>query len=1112
MTTTKVQKVKAMDQVSHVLKRPDMYVGSVRHEESIDFIYSDKKIIKDTIKYSPGLLRVLVEALSNAVDNVQRGKEFKNPCTYINVKWNESMISIENDGPIVSVTQHVREVDEPVDVDGIWEPQLVFGRLLAGSNFDDTDDRLVSGKNGVGVSLLNIFSKKFIVEIHDVNTQKTYKQEWRNNMSVVDEPIVKKSKVKTNMIRVSFLPDYARFGYINDVPDEHLLKLFTKYVHDAAMLTKIPVYFNDELIEYDSLYDYAELYFEEITNSQFYTYKTQKNELSRCLIVFTDNTLSGSNGVVSFVNGVYTMDGGVHVAEWNKSVFGYLAELAKTKYKNDTIDCNKLSKLFWVFIDSKIPRPEFTSQSKTKLSGPKVPIVLSEDDQKNIKKIMKWDGFNDAMEFINKEKELKTLKKVAAKNKKTNVEGLEKANWAGTKKSLECTLIITEGLSAKTTAVKGVASQRDKFGVLPIRGKFLNVYKSSADMIAKNKVVKDLIQALNLKFDVDYTDLKNRKTLNYGSVMFCCDADTDGYHIEGLLIGFFATLFPTILQNDEPFLLSQRTPIIRCRFKQNKKEIVKNYYSKNEFESDKHTIPKNAIVKHFKGLGTLSDKDIKEVWNKKVIGYEADEKMDHMVKLVFGKDTNERKKWLQKYDPEDHIGDTTTNISVFLDKQMIKFSIEDCARSIPCMIDGFKESQRKVLYTCFKNKIKEIKVAQLGAMVAQQTEYKHGEQNLNETIINLAQDFTGSNNVPLLTPEGQFGTHFEGGEDAADARYIFTSLKSIATLLFRPEDECVLEKQYDEGKEVEYKYFVPILPTILFNGCKGIGTGYSCTIPNFNPLDVAQLVNNWITSKVDNVDFEYDEPIPWYRGFKGEIKKDKCKSDRYVSYGVLEYIDDDELEISCLPIGYWGKKFHEEMKDMVENKKIKDVHMHGAGEDLVFTIYENTDDEKFECNINSLKLTSYLSTSNIVCFDNTGRLKKYSVKSLIEEFCELRLKYYNLRVEKRLQQLREFLVIHTNKMRFISEVKNEKIEVFGIEKEDVENKLEENNYQKINDSYNYLFELKFYNITKSQIEKLEHKIDELKQEIKYLEETPVTTIWKNEIKEFIDEYENECDN
>ena len=185
----------------------------------------------------------------------------------------------------------------------------------------------------------------------------------------------------------------------------------------------------------------------------------------------------------------------------------------------------------------------------------------------------------------------------------------------------------------------------------------------------------------------------------------------------------------------------------------------------------------------------------------------------------------------------------------FIDKELILFSRYDNTRSSPCVIDGFKPSQRKVLYGAFKRKLtSEIKVIQFSGYVSEHTAYHHGEASLNGTIISMAQDFVGSNNVNLLVPSGQFGSRLLGGKDAASPRYIYTYLSPITRLIFKEEDDALCRYLVDEGQRIEPDYYLPIIPMVLVNGSEGIGTGYSTTIPNYNPVDIV----NYIKSKLNS--------------------------------------------------------------------------------------------------------------------------------------------------------------------------------------------------------------------------------------------------------------------
>ena len=186
----------------------------------------------------------------------------------------------------------------------------------------------------------------------------------------------------------------------------------------------------------------------------------------------------------------------------------------------------------------------------------------------------------------------------------------------------------------------------------------------------------------------------------------------------------------------------------------------------------------------------------------------------------------------------------------FIDKELILFSRYDNTRSIPCVVDGLKPSQRKVLFGAFKRKLySEIKVIQFSGFVSEHAAYHHGEQSLNSTIIGMAQDFVGSNNINYLVPNGQFGTRLLGGKDAASPRYIYTLLSKITRMIFKEEDDFLCRYLVDEGQSIEPEYYLPILPMVLVNGSEGIGTGYSTTIPNYNPIDIV----NYIKAKLNSI-------------------------------------------------------------------------------------------------------------------------------------------------------------------------------------------------------------------------------------------------------------------
>ena len=674
----------------------------------------------------------------------------------------------------------------------------------------------------------NVFSEYFAVKGLDPENKKLFFQEWTNNMQLAQEPEIESTKNKKGYTEVSWIPDFSQFkmkGYTQDIID-----LYCRYVVDAAMLTGVKVYFNDVLIPVKTLKDYAQLYTStESKDSLFINTKDAQ-------VVIMPST---GFQTISFVNGVYTSLGGTHVDAWAEAAFRPIV-VKLSKPKGSTFTIADVKKYFRLFVSQKVSNPEFESQSKHKLESP----VKVSFKKTHATAMLKWSVIND----IKRSKEIVVLKKLERKKKNfIKIDGLDPANNEGGKYGRECTLILVEGLAAKTYAVKGIEvgafgkQGRDWFGIYALRGKVLNVRNAKAASIANNAVISDIIKALNAKMDADYTDDKAFNSLRYGKILIITDADVDGIHISGLLQNMVHDLFPTLLERAEPFVTSMQTPIVRV-YLQGKNERL--FYDEREYQKyvtnfNKKYPGKDINKKYYKGLGSSSDQDIADTFGQKMVEFQNDENTSfNMNKVFHTKQSDARKTWLENYN-SNHValkwnGDkqetVSLNMSDFLNTEMIKFSLNDCKRSLPSLMDGLKEGNRKTLYACFlRNLKKSIKVAQLAGYVSEHTAYHHGEQNLYETITRMANSFIGCNNIPLLARGGQFGTRIHGGKDAASARYIFTHLDKMTRYLFKQEDDVLLDHVVDDGDVVEPKFYVPILPTILINGCTvGIGTGWSC--------------------------------------------------------------------------------------------------------------------------------------------------------------------------------------------------------------------------------------------------------------------------------------------
>ena len=1066
-----------IDQIEHIHLRPDMYVGSLKPKKYTHEWISNSKCTKITksnsIKYSDGLVRIFVEAVSNAIDNVWRSKETSTPCKNIKICIDKEtgMTSVWNDGLCIPIEKNSKTQ--------LYNPELIFGHLLTSSNYDDTQDRYTSGRNGLGIKLTNVFSKVFTIDVND--GKKKYMRTWSNNMrDCGDENI--KSCSKKGYTSVSWIPDFEKFkmsGY-----DTNTIKLYHKIVLDTAMITKVNVYLNGEKINIKSLTDYAKLFCGE--NKNFISMKS-----SDCEVVLTTNDEHEEYEYIPFTNGVFNKDGGVHVDKWTNDIFRpMVTKLNKPNKPHITL--KDVKKFFRIFINSTLKNPEFTSQSKTCLSHPQVETNVSTN---NINNIMKWEVFKQVKDII-RSKELLSLKKTESKSRKfKKIDGLDSANNAGGKHSKDCTLILCEGLSAKTFAINGIQigwngkKGRDWFGAYALRGKLLNVRNSNIKAISNNKEITDLVNAINLKYDVDYTIDKNFNTLNYGKVMIMTDADHDGIHIASLILNLFHFLFPSLLLRDEPYIVTMQTPIVKILNKNilfYREEHYQKYLEDNQDTKLK--------IKYYKGLGTNSDKEIKDTFGKYVIKFNSDEDVESCMNLVFhNKQSDDRKKWMTNYVreyPPENI--SKMSISDYLNKEQIKFSLNDCGRSLPNVFDGMKESHRKIMYGIFLKNITttSIKVAQLAGFVAEKTNYHHGEQNLFETITKLAQDFVGSNNIPYLQKDGQFGTRLLGGKDAANARYIFTKLSKITRILFPKQDDNLLESVIDEGEKVEPKYYLPIIPTILVNGCKaGIGTGWSTSIPCYNPKDLISYISCYLNDR------ELPKLVPYYKGFQGKIKKKSSTS--YESEGIFER-DGKKIIITELPVMTWTDKYKEFLEGMYENKKIKGFKNYSSPDKVHFEIIEG--DTKLTKN--NLKLVSTISTNNMVLFVKDHKLKKFkNVYDIIKYFIEERFNLYILRKKSIIANLTTQLNNLTTEMQFIRSVVEDDIIIFRKSNEEIIEQLRRYKFEMRDGSYDYLLSIKISKFSVSEIRKLDKEIEVLKKELERVGNTSEKDMWIDELLE-----------
>jgi DNA topoisomerase II len=1110
------QKVIKYTHLEHVLKVPDTYVGSIESTQEEHYVLNDDgtKMVKKTINYTPGEYKIFDEILVNALDHYVRIKE-KNiqghdfqPVKNIKVNFDQEQgfISVTNDGEGIPIELHESE--------NIYVPELIFGHLLTSGNYEKKQKH-TGGKNGYGGKLTNIFSKEFIVETIDHNQGKKYTQRFYNNMADKDKPKITSNKGKP-YTKITYYPDFERFGHKSLEKD--MIRLITKRTYDAAAVTdpSVNIYLNDKKLEFKSFEKYTDLYLGDKTEVPRH-YQEFSSRWAVCVAVNPTQQFEQ----VSFVNGITTYQGGKHVDYITNQVCKKLAEYIEKK-KKIKVKTSHIKENIFVFIRTTIDDPSFNSQIKEFLTTPQSKFGSKCDmDDKFIDKLAKM-GLMDTAINLSNFKENKDLKKTDGKKKSTirGIPKLDDANWAGGPKSDQCTLILTEGDSAKSLAISGLEIiGRDKYGVFPLRGKVLNVKGDDKNMgkkIAENAEITNLKKIMGLQSDKKYTSTKD---LRYGSVMLMTDQDEDGSHIKGLLFNLFQSLWPGLFKMDG-FNKSMLTPIVKA----SKGKQIKSFYNLSDYEKWKQE-KKGWTIKYYKGLGTSTPKEAKEYFrDMKIVNYIfEEEKSDEAIELAFNKKrSDDRKKWLAEYQRENVLDFKNSNVTHrdFINRELIHFSNSDNRRSIPSVIDGLKTSHRKILYCAFKKKLThEIRVAQFAGYVSEHGGYHHGEASLQGAITNMAQDFVGSNNINILEPIGQFGSRIMGGSDSAQPRYIHTKLPDLTYKIYNKEDGYVLNYLDDDGFPVEPETYVPILPMILVNGGEGIGTGWSTYVPCYNPEDIIANLKRKLKGE------EMVEIRPWYRGFTGKIEK--LTEHSYLSRGKYRVEGDSKVIISELPVKMWTDKYKEFLESMVietgkETKKPQYLRNYNSycsdtsvNFELVFhkdNLYnltydlEQNDDgqNKFE---KTFKLTSKINTSNMVLYDRNGYLKKYtSPLEIIDEYFEVRMECYVKRKAYLLAALEKELVMVNARVKFIEEFISGDIIIGNRSKADILGQLETREYPMIENSYDYLIKMPIYNLTKERIEELRKDRDVKMSDYKNLEGKTPHTMYREELDDFLKNY------
>ena len=1022
--------------VEHILKRPDSYVGSlVPDVQECWRVVDGDAFEKCQIRLAPGLAKIFDEILVNAID---QHTIHPRKVSRIDVSWKpDGSIKVRNNGDGIPIRLH--------ETEKVWIPELIFGHLLTSSNYDDTQERTTGGRNGYGAKLTNVFSSRFTVKIGT-----KYTQVWRNNMSNVSEPVIKENGT-TEGVEIEFVPDWNRFGAEGMTPAFETY--ITRRAWDAAMCCpKAHVYLNGTRLVVESLEVYARRH-------------TQGPLVALGKDIVVGHSETGKFEQVSYVNGIATTQGGTHV---DRFVSQLVAALPVKDIRPAQIKAS-----LWIFMRATRDRPTFSSQTKTECTSKDTTDYVFKPA--TIKAVMAC-GLADDMAAISLAKTEKELKKTdGSRRGRINVPKLDDANWAGTARSSECTLIVTEGDSAKTLAVAGLSVVgRNKYGVFPLRGKPRNVRDASVKQLTENEEFSNLKKILGLQHGRTYTSLRE---LRYGRLMIMTDADLDGSHIKGLVLNMIHHFWPELISLG--FLVAMVTPVIKCG---SKWFFTEEAYKKSGAR---------GTVKYYKGLGTSTSAEAKEYFkdiDHLTVRFDSDESVDSSMMLAFSKSmADERKSWLVRHMNEPPAGVeygsvTRLSVSDFVNHDLAFFSAEDIHRSIPHLMDGLKPSQRKVLYACLKrNLTSDMKVAQLAGYVAETTAYHHGEASLQGTIVGLAQNFVGSNNLNLLEPSGQFGTRLMGGKDSASPRYIFTRLAPETRKIFQSSDDAILEHVVDDGHAVEPVFYGPIVPMVLVNGAEGIGTGFSCYVPPYRLRDIVKNIRNALDGK------PMVPMVPYFSGFQGNTER-KSEHTWTLTGTVIE--NDDHLRVTELPPGRWIQDFKEHLDDLVEKSKVTRYENHSTETAVDFKIWGCTDQSV-------LGLSRSIHTSNMYLIGPNGIRKYASPEEILVEYMEVRTRLYARRRKHLIEKLTYEISTLSHLMRFIRVVVSGQLVVFRRPLKDIEADLAKFEFPE--PMWSRLMDTPTSQYTAEKMDTLAGTIKGLEDQLAKLRATSVPELWKQNL-------------
>jgi DNA topoisomerase-2 len=1096
-----MKEFKVLSTVDHVLLRPEMYVGGTTTKYITDWVYSEaekKMVYKDKVKYNEGLVKIIFEAIDNAVDN-SMVKE--NPTTVIHVNVDGDEVTVSNNGVGIPI-----ERKDLGNGECLYIPTTIFGVPRSGSNYNEDRDGI--GVNGLGIKLTNILSTKF--EVMCINEGKTFSQQWSNHMKDRQPEKIKNSAPKKPnwTTKVKFTPDLSYFHKgDNECNVENIEKDLGEIIHTRLVSLSvthpnpIKIYYNGTHIKHKGIKAYMKLFTEERT-----FYEAIPGAKFEYGLTLSNN---GTFQHQSFVNCQRTVsDKSSHTRYVTNKVTKAISDYLKKKHPEvgSMISSNVIANYLHVFVNLHMKNPKFTSQTKVELSS-NIPAKDYPIDAAKVVGLAKKSGLIQSLEqkMFDKAVSKAQSKLNISKCSSLTIEKLDDAQDAGKATSKDTVLFLVEGDSAKTFVANGMSViGRKKFGVFPLKGKLLNTLGCSVTKLTANAEIVNVMKILGLNLEKTYETPQDRATLRYDKVCILTDADHDGLHICGLLLTLFQNRWPALLKSG--YVLRFVTPVIKATNKRNGK--VKTFFTMEEYANwaSGSTDLRNWFVQHLKGLGTSEPADtvnyFKAMKAVHLKNFTVDEDITELVHNIFDKKRSDwRKEWISAPLDQKRLDYTATNMSIstFLKTEMYDFSSYNITRGIPHAVDGLKVSQRKIMFTClekFKGDNTPMKVAQLGAKAAGDTNYAHGEISIQKAVVVMAQSWPGSNNLPLLMDKGAFGSRLRNGSDAASPRYIFTCLRPYTKAVMGEISPEVLSYKVEENMSVEPHHYVPALPLVLLNGSNGIGTGFNTLIPCFKLDDIIHNVK----CKVDT-NLQPRKLLPWYSEPYSTNSKTREEEKRWVFEGHVEKITATKWVIKEIPIGVSIDSYKEKVLNVLVAKKIISSAEpdHPSPNEPRFILEGVTIDFDHAYDVLKLRNTMTKNTMNLI--GSTGRVVNFkSPEEILDYWYQHRVDHLEKVKQYKLRVMGENIKLLDMKIKFVQAVVRGDIEIRNASKENLRRVMLDQ--LKIPEEFHQRFlMIPLVSITKEKYEELLQEKATAEHSLKVFQGKTIATLVKETIEE-----------